>query len=458
MLLAAAPHAPAQDWRNPGGNSGRNGLTGHLGPTGPDLLWSGGRPSIIAWAPVTAGDRVFMVRQTGFPPGGEPNGSPVVCMNLRTGAEHWAVHIPFNTGDWTTWIAGTSNGLVYASRSGNGASVAAQLYALRQTDGSVAWISADTIDAGAYDGVVFAPDGDLIIASFRKIWRIDADSGATVWVANRTGSVSGNCGGVIANGAVYVCDTVVGGQAIRKHSLATGAFLYQSPVMPGFLVQNSPMAGPDGTIYMHRVQNNVLTDFFYAFADDGASMTLKWSVPAGYSTSSELGVGPDGTVYHWAPGQVIQRLDPATGALLNTSPVIASDFAAPRFAFGRDGIVYFSNGAFSNGVIRSFNADLSARWDALVANINIGAPCLGAGGTLVVCGVGTDVRAYRGRAPCCVDYNNDFEIDFSDVEGFLAALAQQVPGDCAPGADLNGDDEFDFSDIERFLALYNAGC
>ncbi len=64
----------------------------------------------------------------------------------------------------------------------------------------------------------------------------------------------------------------------------------------------------------------------------------------------------------------------------------------------------------------------------------------------------------NGTIPCCVDYNEDEEIDFTDVEGFLAAYAAQVPGNCAPGADLNGDEEFDFSDIERFLALYNAGC
>ena len=36
-------------------------------------------------------------------------------------AELWAVDLPYNAGDWTTWVAGTSAGHVYASRSGNGA-------------------------------------------------------------------------------------------------------------------------------------------------------------------------------------------------------------------------------------------------------------------------------------------------------------------------------------------------
>ena len=104
-----------------------------------------------------------MVRQTQF--GSAPDGSPVVAMDLDTGAELWAVHIPYDAGDWTTWIAGVNNGLVYASRSGNGASVSAKMYALSQDDGSPLWPSTDDVDAGAYDGVVFAPDGDRSSAS-----------------------------------------------------------------------------------------------------------------------------------------------------------------------------------------------------------------------------------------------------------------------------------------------------
>src|SRR5687767_14624978 len=95
--LAVAAHA-ASDWTNSGGNAERNGRTFEVGPESPLVLWSGGRSSIIAWQPVIEDRRVFMVRQTGFPPGGEPNGSPVVCQDLDTGVELWAVHIPFNTG------------------------------------------------------------------------------------------------------------------------------------------------------------------------------------------------------------------------------------------------------------------------------------------------------------------------------------------------------------------------
>src|SRR6266850_5794293 len=121
FLALALACAASADWTNSGGNASRNGMASAIGPAMATVKWSGSRPSIIAWQPVIEGNAVFMVRQTGFPPGGEPNGSPVVAQDINTGAEIWPpVNIPYNSGDWTTWIAGVKNGRVFASRSGNG--------------------------------------------------------------------------------------------------------------------------------------------------------------------------------------------------------------------------------------------------------------------------------------------------------------------------------------------------
>jgi len=388
----------AGDWRNSGGTPRRDGHTVETGPDAASIQWNGGRPSIIAWNPTTLDRRVFLVRQTGFPPGGEPNGSPVVAQDIDTGSELWPAQIPYNPGDWTTWIAGASDGKVYASRSGNGSSVSGLLYALDAATGGIAWTSQDPIDAGPYDGVVFAPNGDLLIASFRTIWRIRASDGTTAWSASRLCSVGGNCGGTIFGNAVYVADAVPGGHAIKRYDLATGAFQYQGPTMPGFTLQNTPMTGPDGTIYLSRTQNNAAVDFFYAFHDDGTQLTEKWHVPAAWSTSSEFGVGPDGSVYHLAPGYVLHRLDPATGSTLDVSiPVVGGGVtsAAPHLAVDALGRVFVSNGNFSDGRLFSFEPDLSLRWSVAVTNVNIGGPAIGVDGTLVLAGVGTDVRAYR---------------------------------------------------------------
>src|ERR1043165_6542921 len=125
LVLVAGLAAPAfgQNWTNSGGNAGRNGETAQSGPDAATVLWATGRPSIIAWQPVIDSGRIFMVRQTGFPP--EPNSdlSPVIAMNLDTGAELWPKTIPFSSGQWTTWIAGVNGGRVYVSRPGGGGNV-----------------------------------------------------------------------------------------------------------------------------------------------------------------------------------------------------------------------------------------------------------------------------------------------------------------------------------------------
>src|SRR5262249_5544678 len=156
-----------------------------------------------------AGNRVFVVRQTSFPP--ETTGSPVVAMDLNDGHELWHRDVPVAApSDWTAWIAGVSNGQVYASRSGNGASVSAKPYAYAQAPANRTWPTGShaLTDAGAYEGVLFASNGDPVTASFRTVKRIRATDGTTMWTANRVGSVSGNCGGAIGGNAIYVADAV----------------------------------------------------------------------------------------------------------------------------------------------------------------------------------------------------------------------------------------------------------
>lgn len=463
VLLAAA--AAAADWSNSGGNAGRNGRTPEIGPDAPDVLWSGGRSSIIAWQPVIEGSRAFMVRQTSFPP--ETTGSPVVAMDLDDGHELWFRHLPANTGDWTAWIAGARDGRVYASRSGNGATVSARMYALDAADGSTIWTSQDVTAAGAYDGVVFASNGDLLVADFRNITRIRAADGSTAFRVSRTASVSGQCGGCLneqaAGGpAFYIADAAAGGNVIRRFHAETGAFQYASPVLPGFTLQNTPMVAPDGTIYLSRTQNNPSVDFFYAINDDGAAMAIRWSTPARWTVVSEFAVNPSGDVFLMAPGDLIQLRSRIDGSLLAETEVpIASDFnAQPRMACDALGRLYLSNGSFALGRFYSFNADLTERWSIAVPNSNIGAPAIGRDGTLVICGVGTSVTAYRTPRPDCPgDLDHDGSVGLSDLAILLSnfGASGDACGSGCPG-DLDGDLDVDLSDLTAFLSLFGTIC
>ncbi len=459
LLCAAALAAlgsvvrAGDDWSNAGGNQGRNGQSSRWGPDAGTVLWNNGPSSIIAWQPVIEGRRVFMVRQTGFPP--EPNSdkSRIYALNLDTGAELWHRDIPFQTGDWTTWVAGVKDGRVLASRAGNGASVKAWLYALDAATGAILWHSVDKIDAGAYDGVVFADNGDPVIASFTKIWRIRASDGVTVWTAGRVGSVSGECGGAIHGNAIYVADAVVGGHAIKKFDLATGALLYQSPVMSGFTIQNTPMVGPDGTIYLSRTQNNAGVDYFYAINDDGAAMTIRWSTPAQWSTNSEFAVAPDGDVYMFAPGKLLQKRRAADGSIAAQYPTpIDADSFAPRMAVDVAGNVFVSNGAFSNGAMFTFDKDLSLLWSTAVTNINIGGPAIGADGTLVLCGNGTRVTAYRVDH-CPADFDHSGFVDTEDFDAFVHAFEAGTDD-----ADFDHSGVVDTEDFDAFVHAFEGGC
>jgi len=439
-LPGGAPPAAPRDlgsgclgsWQVSGGTPARDCRSDELGPTSADLLWSGGRYSVIAWQPITDGDRVFMVRQVAFPSPPPPppfEDSPVVAMDLATGAELWAVHLPYEAGDWTAWIAAAHSGLVFASRSGNGASVSAKMYALSQEDGSVVWVSANDVDSGPYDGVVLAPDGDLLVGNFTNLMRIDAEDGSTVWSVPRLCSVSGSCGPATFGDAVYVADVTGGGHIIVRHDLATGAAQYESPVMPGFTLQNTPFIGPDGTVYLSRTQNNVSVDYFYAFEDTGTALVERWHVPAAWNTYSEFAVAADGSPFMFAPGYELVRLDPATGAAVDSAGVFPECTIFPECTYGirmatdGNGTFYLGNGGFAVGRLRVFDANLDPLWDTPVTNLNIGGPAIGHGGALVVCGISTDVRVYRPEpsTPVCLPFTDGFE------SGDTSAWSTTVP-------------------------------
>lgn len=468
VIATLALPAFADDWSNAGGNAGRNGQSGERGPDSATTIWTTAPTSIIAWHPVAEGDRVFAVRQTGFPPEPASDRSPIVCLDLNTGAELWRTDLPFNAGEWTTWIAGVRDGRVYASRSGNGATSNALLYCLDAATGAILWHSQDTINAGPYDGVVFAPDGDPVVADFNRITRFDHATGQTVWRVNRVCTVSSSCGGAIHGDAIYVADAVVGGNAIKKFDLGTGAFAYQSSLMPGFTLQNTPMVSPDGTIYLSRTQNNPATDFFYAFDDTGSLLVERWAVPAQWTTSSEFAVHPDDdSVYMLAPGLLVTRLDPSDGTILaQAAASIVNDGATsnttPRMAIDRDGRLYMTNGAFTNGRLYAFDEDLALLWETAFPSVNIGGTVLAANGTLIVAGTGTNMRAYR--TACAIDVNGDGEGDILDFLDYLDAFGEceSRPAPCAGStgvdADYNGDTIVDVLDFLDFLNAFGDGC
>lgn len=398
LILAAAAPADAQWQVGVGGVPSRHSLSTQNGPGQADPLWQGTQGTTVAQQAVIDGDLVVVNRI--FNLGDTLHGTRIEGFALGTGAKLWSVELPVSFPDaWRSRVTGIRDGHVYATRSGN--TNAEYLYALSPLDGSIVWTSDDLITETTTESVSFAPDGDVVTigagASARLI-RIDKDTGDTVWKTPGSSPTSGGSDAAIFGNRAYIWEpTATAGPKITAVDLTTGVKQYSAPGIVGGLIQQvAPFVGPDGTVYAPRTQNNPITDFLVAYTDTGAALVEKWRVPLGFVPFASFGVGPDGSVYSYSPALEIQRLDPDTGALVDSSTPVPNDgvFSA-RMAIDKDGTVYLTNGGFGGGKLLAYSPDLAPLWNVAVPGVNVGGPALGQDGTLVVCSTTGTVRAYR---------------------------------------------------------------
>ncbi len=400
LLLIVILFLYADNWTvGTGGKPARHGLSTEYGPTDSTILWRGGLSAVIAHQAVIEGNIVAMDRIQDI--ADVLHGTKIVAHNLQTGETLWNKDLPveFPATDWRNRVSAIRDGKVYATRSGN--TNASYLYALDALDGEIIWRSDSLIDEGSTEGVSFTNNGDLIVGNFRNIMRIDAATGATIWSTTRSSPTSNGSEVTVSGNIGYAWEASGQGPKIIAFNLENGARLYSSPaVSPGLAQQVAPFVGPDGTVYATRTQNNPATDFLVAYVDIDTALEEKWRVPLGYVPFSSFGAGPDGSVYSYSRTNRVIRIDATNGTILDSSEVILLDFPShPRIAIDANGILYITNGGFTNGALYSFNPDLSLRWSSPIPNVNIGGPAIGQGGILVVCGIGTDVRAYQGSTP-----------------------------------------------------------
>jgi len=459
MLAARGAHA---DWPNLGGNDAANGASGATGPSAAVQTWSLiNIPCLISWIPVVDGNRIFTVRQTYAqspynPPPGEAR---VHCLNLQTGATLWTFDCPFVAGEWSTVVYGARNGRVYVGRAGNGSSVSAFIYCLDAATGAVLWISAEKVKTGGYDGIAFMDDGDPIFASHTEMRRIDSQTGATVWFTARSCSVSGSCGPARDGNAIYLDEVAGGGQKISRFDATTGARLYSSQTMPGFLNQTSPFCAPGGLVFYLRASNEgAANDKFYAFRDTGSGFQLLWSAPAYTEPFARHAVTPDGGVTMLGPDGRLQVRDQLTGALRSqsTNPVLSpSGFTSSLIAVDALGRIFHNNshGAGSSVAdIRAFSPTLSQDWSVSIAGVSQGGPSLAADGSLVVASTG-GVRRYWTAPPCVPeDLDCDGEIGAADIAILLGSWGPCGKGACT--ADIDGDGSVGPADLTALLAAW----
>ena len=452
LIFASAPSALA-DWPVLGGTMGRNGLVAAIGPDEPTVAWQGAPNSLISWTPIVEGNRIFTVRQLQFQaqnPVVGPGDSPVYALDLATGAILWTFDCPFAAGDWTTVVYGVHQGRVFVGRGGNGSSSSAPVYALDAATGAVVWVSTVEVATGSYDGIVFADDGDPILASHVLVRRLDWETGALVWSRQRTCSVSGDCGPARAGGSFYVDEVAPGGQRVSRFDLATGNRLYQTSTMPGLLSQNTPFCGNDGTVFYPRTQGSgsPTVDILYAFRDTGTALVGLWTAPCIGGAGSQHGITPDGGVVMVNLGGKLEVRDQETGSLRHQSKmVVTASTTQSHVAVDADGKIFYGNGGFP-GTIHCFNPDLSLLWSIEVPNLNQGGPAIAGDGSLLVAGVGTSFTCYRDASCEPADLDCDGTVGPADLAALLGGWGQGGP------TDLNGDGTTGSADLAIFLGQW----
>ncbi len=390
VLLCLLASARAQDWMNHGGNPQRNGLSRMFGPHQPTLLWEGTLPSSFGQPVLICADKLVTYRDNFTT-------SIAVCHDLATGDTLWTMDFP-GSGGRTMPVAFRDN-TVYMVNLQN--SAPDTLYAFAAADGALIWRCPYPVSVYLSESATFAENGDLVLPlDGMRTARINHLTGDTVWTTERVWPVSGSADVTISDSMWYCFGGALVGGSLRlyKFDLATGRLrdsVFIEDTHPGGTAPyGNIMVGPDRVLYAHRCGDNVT-----AVEDWGDSLHIRWVYPledSTYSPFAQLACGPDSSVYALANGRII-RLDPETGAALDSSPYIKDSTAvfAAHLSVGSDGTVYATNGGYADGALFAFTPNLSVIWVESIPNVSTSNPALGGDCELAIAGSGTMLKVYR---------------------------------------------------------------
>lgn len=383
VVQPLASKAQPFNWANGGGQPGRFGWINLQGPTSDSLLWTHVRPGLFGMPAYTEGNRMVTMRFLSL------TNAPVECYELRTGLTLWSVDITGGTG--RSLPVGLRNGRVFVVRYTE--SQNDSLIALDVQNGNRLWASPVRVNPYITSSATFDSAGQMYIEGNGVIYRINPITGASNWQINTIPFASG--GGEMSihppSHTGYTHEQIGGISYLWATDLSTGIKKYNhiiTDTYPGGPLPQAPlMVGPTGIIFVHKQGDNIS-----AFSDDGVRLQLLWETPImGSAPFSQPCLGPSGDIYVPSGGRVL-RLNPTTGAPIDSSPIIASnpDLFQMRASTDAEGTVFVTNG---ENAVYSFTPNLQFRWMHYVPNVNTCAPVFGTDGIVVVSGGGV-IKAF----------------------------------------------------------------
>lgn len=384
--------ASAQNWMTTGGSAGRNGISSSYAPEAVSTpAWTINDAGQSLWgnAIYTANNRFATSRVT-FSPVYKVS---VECRSLLDGSLLWEKEAE---GESKLYVVGMTDYAVYVHDYQTDS-----LYSLNPADGTVRWVCPEKarIFGGAH-GILFTCDGDPVVNGpglyENSLMRLDQYNGEVKWFNTNLVSVSPAPDFCIAGDKLYKWEGAIGAPThLVAVDLNTGENLYYSEEIPGEALQEIPLtAGPDGTIYGQRDGGDL-----WAFTDDGTAFSVKWFYSpenGGMGTYGNIGIGAGGTVL-FPDGNVVKRLDPATGSLLSTSPPLSTNAMWGTYLLtDGSGIVIVSNSEAAEGKYYALSPDLTQiLWTLPVPYNYYAGPQLGCEGILVTAGAGTTLKGWK---------------------------------------------------------------
>ncbi|WP_298344250.1 PQQ-binding-like beta-propeller repeat protein [uncultured Algibacter sp.] len=229
-------------------------------------------------------------------------------------------------------------------------------------------------------------DGFIYTASFysRKIWRLNASTGAIEGEYNTDARIRYSC----------------------------------------------PVFGADGTVYVGGY--NKAGKGFYSL--DASLNTMNWVFEAGEDFNSTPAIASDGTIYVSSTNDNVYAINPDGTEKWRA---VYGTWAATAIAIGEDGTVYFAGENGSEGVLIAYNpADGTEKWrKTLPAKANQGGPAIAPDGTIYLGGYEEKMIAYNpdgtekwsytanGAIETVPAIDNEGNLYFGDLAGFFHVIS-----------------------------------